>query len=371
MLDQEAVGGVGQGADKFEFVARQAEAAAIVGFLGLGIDHEDLGRGLFDDGARNAAGQGVLGALSAETDNAVALADGLFPVLDPLDENLVVQRLPALVDDDDRGRPVQPLLDTVEQIHHGRRAGGRIVEDLGEVEADGALVQIQAIGLVVEQPGVVARAVPWGQARGQVGAGGPPPAAKEFGEMAQAAIVGRLGEIGIDRLGDGGHILHVQDRAAGADQLGGPVGEKAAVVEIDGPRSQLARLGDEEAEHHRLARSRGADDREVAQIASVKVEIIRSRRSGLQNGDCRPPVIVVGNADREVVIAGEAGVVAAGDQGATGDILEIAGELRPESRFEVDVLAHGDDAQFGDRRGGDDAIGARRRPRPADPGWGP
>ena len=55
--------------------------------------------GLLDDRRGDAAVQGVGGALGAETDDAVALADGLFPVLDPPDEHRVVQHLPALVRD--------------------------------------------------------------------------------------------------------------------------------------------------------------------------------------------------------------------------------------------------------------------------------
>ena len=79
------------------------------------------------------------------------------------DEHLVVERLPALVDDDDGGLAVQPLLHPVEQIHHRRGAGGGVVQHLGHVEAEGALVEIQLVGGVVEQPRVVAAAVPGGQ----------------------------------------------------------------------------------------------------------------------------------------------------------------------------------------------------------------
>ena len=96
---------------------------------------EDLGGGLLDDGAGDAAFEGVLGRLGGEADQAVALAQGLFPVLDPGDEHIVVQRLPALIDDDQGGMPVETLLHPVEQVHHGRRAQGGVVQQLGHVEA--------------------------------------------------------------------------------------------------------------------------------------------------------------------------------------------------------------------------------------------
>ena len=41
-----------------------------------------------------------------------------------------------IVDDDYRGRSIEPLLDAVEQVHHRRRPHRRVVEDLGHVEAD-------------------------------------------------------------------------------------------------------------------------------------------------------------------------------------------------------------------------------------------
>ncbi|MNR29085.1 hypothetical protein D3C85_1464480 [compost metagenome] len=115
---------------------RQAEAANIIFSAGLGVDHEDLGRGLFNDGAGDAALERVLGALGGEADDAVALADRLFPILDAPHKDLVVQGLPALVDDDDGGGAVEPLLHAVEEVHHGRGAHGRIVEQHRHVEAD-------------------------------------------------------------------------------------------------------------------------------------------------------------------------------------------------------------------------------------------
>ncbi|CAB5370563.1 unnamed protein product [Rhizophagus irregularis] len=51
-------------------------------------------------------------------------------------------------------------------------------------------------------------------------------------------------------------------------------------------------------------------------------------------------------AGREAMAAGQTGEIAARHQGPPGDEFEIAGELRPVRRFEIDVLAHRDHAQF-------------------------
>ena len=43
--------------------------------------------------------------------NAVALADGLFPVLDAPHEHIVIERFPAFINHDDRRTSVEPLFD--------------------------------------------------------------------------------------------------------------------------------------------------------------------------------------------------------------------------------------------------------------------
>jgi hypothetical protein len=144
----------------------------------------------------------------------------------------------------------------------------------------------------------------------------------------------------------GARAQHVVAAADGAQEDLGA----AVLVEEDGARRQLLRLGEQEAEHHGLARPRRPDDGEVAEVAVVEVEIVRTGRGGLQDRDRRAPVVAVALADREVVIAGEAGEVAARDQRAPADVLEIAGELGPERRLQVDVLAHRDDPQLGEGR---------------------
>ncbi len=99
----------------------------------------------------------ILRALRRKTDNAIALADGLLPVLDPAHEDLVVQRLPALIDNDDRRRAIEPFLDAVEEIEQGRRACLGSSRMRGHVEPDGLSGQVRPVLLIVEQPGPAPR----------------------------------------------------------------------------------------------------------------------------------------------------------------------------------------------------------------------
>ena len=228
MLDQEAVGVVGQGPHQLELVRGEAEAVHIIGGARLGIGHEDLGRGLLDDRAGDAALERVLRALRGEADDPVALADRLLPILDPAHENVVVQRLPAFVDDDDRRGSVQPFLDPVEEVHHGRRAHRRIVEDRGHVEADRVRGQIGLVPFIVEQPGALAVAPPGPQPRPEIGGVGAVTAAEQFGEMPKAPVLGRLRVVGVHGILDPRHILDVG--AAGEQRQ--PVDQELAVDRI-------------------------------------------------------------------------------------------------------------------------------------------
>ena len=149
------------------------------------------------------------GALRPEADDSVALSDRLLPITDALHEDVVVQRLPALVDDNDRGRAVQPLLDAVEQIHHRRRARGGIVQNLGEVETQGT----GSLGrgcpqrrrppwrCIVEQPSPLSGTVPRRQPGREVACGRSPAAAEQLHEVAQAAIGGAAGRSSLPRPG--------------------------------------------------------------------------------------------------------------------------------------------------------------------------
>ena len=86
-------------------------------------------------------------------------------------------------------------------------------------------VEIGLVALVVEQPGALAVAPPGAQPRPEIGGVRPVPAAEQFGEMAQAAMLDRLREIGVDRILDPRDILDV--RAAGEQRQ--PVDQELAV----------------------------------------------------------------------------------------------------------------------------------------------
>ena len=93
-------------------------------------------------------------------------------------------------------------------------------------------------------------------------------------------------------------------RLAGADAVVAPADPAheqlgaAVLVEQHGARGELLRLRGEEVHHHRLARARRADDREIAEVAVVEVEEERRRAGGLEQGHRLAPVVALGLAER-------------------------------------------------------------------------
>lgn len=150
VADEKTVRAVGQRLHQFVLVTAKPEAIDVIFRTRLGVDHEDLGRCLLDDCAGDPALKRVLRTLCGEADNAVAFADRFLPVLDTPHENIVIQGLPTLIDYDDRGRPVEPFLDALEEVQHRRGTRDRIVEDRGHVEPDRLRSKIGAVFLVVE-----------------------------------------------------------------------------------------------------------------------------------------------------------------------------------------------------------------------------
>ena len=115
--------------------------------------------------------------------------------------------------------------------------------------------------------------------------------------------------------------------------------------------SNLLRLREQEVQHHRLARAGRADDREVAEVALVEVEVVGRRRGGLQQRDRLAPVIAArpgrpGSCGSEAKPAKLAVEISA----RRTMYLEVAGELAPEGGLQVDVLAHRDRADLGQAR---------------------
>src|SRR3546814_5952071 len=58
----------------------------------------------------------------------------------------------------------------------------------------------------------------------------------------------------------------------------------------------FARLREQEIERDGLARPRRTDDREVAEVACMKIEEIGSRRRRLEQGDRIAPMVEIGRA---------------------------------------------------------------------------
>src|SRR3546814_113629 len=89
------------------------------------VGQEDARRAAFNDGGCNGRGLDVGEALGSEDDAGVLLPQSLQPFLELLGEGRTVQHQPALVDDDEGRRSVEPAFDPVEQIgeHGGRGAG--------------------------------------------------------------------------------------------------------------------------------------------------------------------------------------------------------------------------------------------------------
>ena len=90
--------------------------------------------------------------LGGEDDGGVLLAQRLQPFAELAGKALVVERKPALVDDQ-QGRPaVEPSLDAVEEIGQHRRRGARADQPFGLERLD--VGRAEPLGFGVEQPAV-------------------------------------------------------------------------------------------------------------------------------------------------------------------------------------------------------------------------
>ena len=67
----------------------------------------------------------------------------------------------------------------------------------------------------------------------------------------------------------------------------------------------------------------------------MEIEEIGPGGGGLEQGDGVAPMIAVGATNGEIMRAGKARKIGGRDERATGDIVEVAGELRPEGGFEA------------------------------------
>ena len=215
----------------------------------------------------------------------------------------------------------------------------------------------------------------------------------EMGEAAQRRIVG-IG--GIDRRSDDRQLLRpgrgeqhpqpvAQEGAVGGavrqgqrvEPGGMPGGDPAVsaadpahedfgaaiLVEQDRAGRKLLRLGGQEVHHHGLARARGADHREVAQITLVEVEEERRGAGGLQQGYRVTPVVAAGLAHGKAVKRAKTGHVGGGNHRPADKEAFVAGEHAPEARLKVHILAHRNCPGIG-KGGGADRAGFVQRFQP-------
>ena len=109
-------------------------------------------RAALDDGGRDGAAVDIGQRLRGEDDGGVLLAQRLQPLAQLRGEARVVEREPALVDDQQRRPAVEAAFDAMEEIgeHGGRRAGAD--QALGLEGLHRGLAE--PLGLGVEQPAV-------------------------------------------------------------------------------------------------------------------------------------------------------------------------------------------------------------------------
>ena len=104
----------------------------------------------FDDGGRDGASVDVGERLRGENDAGVLLAQRLQPFAKLAGEALVVECQPAFIDDDERRRSVEPILDAVEELgqNGGRGLGADQPLGLEGLHRRSA----EMLGLGVQQP---------------------------------------------------------------------------------------------------------------------------------------------------------------------------------------------------------------------------
>ena len=76
----------------------------------------------------------------------------------------------------------------------------------------------------------------------------------------------------------------------------------------------------------------------------MKVEKVGGAGFGFQDRNGRSPMVMRRLSGRKVVQGDKPRDVGGADRGAAGDVLEVAGQLRPEAGFHIHILAHADHA---------------------------
>ena len=147
---------LGRGArDDLDLPVVQAEPPIDRGDLRLDralVGKEDACRAALDDRWRDRAAIDVGERLGGEDDGGVLLAQRLQPFAQLRGEAAVVEREPALVDDEERRAAVEPAFDAMEEIGEYGAGGAGADQALGLERLHGRLAEPLALG--VEQPAI-------------------------------------------------------------------------------------------------------------------------------------------------------------------------------------------------------------------------
>ncbi len=270
---------------------------------------------------------------------------GLQRLIDESGENLVVQQLPAFIEEDHDRLPVKQLLDAMEDIEQGRRAGRCVAQHARHVEAENGRHR-KRVFRVVEQPTALIRPHPWLQARIEIVIAGAHRTAQQLGELLHGSTFRRrarhLGDrvaddlllarrVGVSvgstqheaekleekipvarRIGqaqriEAGRLPGLQNLIAAAKR---PHEDIQAAVLVDhhqlGARRDALRLCREKAEQDRLARARGTVQSEIAEVSNMEVEEVGRLRRRLEDAYRRSPMHPASSAARIVMKGGEA-----------------------------------------------------------------
>ncbi len=133
------------------------EAEATIDSRDLRLDsslvrQQESRRAAFDDSRRDGAAVDVAEALRRKDQRSILLPQRLQPFAELLREGIVIEREPALVDDEQRGSSVEPITDPVEQVREdgGRRAGSHQPLDLEGLH----IRRSEPFGLGIKQPAI-------------------------------------------------------------------------------------------------------------------------------------------------------------------------------------------------------------------------
>ena len=123
-------------ADEGIFLGGQAKAPDVAFLVRTWIGEMKIGRGLLDQRVRLRCPRDIGRRLRAEPDDAVELADRLHLVDDVVGKDRVLEKLPALIHEDENRLAGQQLVEPVIEIHQRRRAHVLIVQDVRHVETE-------------------------------------------------------------------------------------------------------------------------------------------------------------------------------------------------------------------------------------------